>query len=650
MNKLTGYLLTLLALAAVLSACAQAGKNQTSKAPVQPRQVWLDSLDLTQCTSEGVPAKGGQSLEGNKIKIAGRTFEHGVSVQAPSVFRLELGGRAQRFTAWVGMDDEVAGRRADYVGIRFQIFAGDGRALYDSDIIKPKEAARRVDIDLTGVDVIELLVDAPYLYLAYGDWAQACLTMTGQPPRPLELVKPAPYILTPALSPKPRINGPRIYGVRTGRPVLYQIPASGQRPMTFAVSGLPAGLSLDPATGLITGRLMEPGTHRMIVTAANSLGTAWREFTLEVGQAKVLTPPMGWNSWNCWGCGVDDAKIRAAAKAMVDSGLSQHGWSTINIDDCWQGGRDPKTGRVFSNEKFPDMKALADYVHSLGLKIGLYTDCGPKTCGGFEGSQGHEEQDIMTYAEWGFDYVKVDWCYCEGKDPKQAYALFGQAIEEAPRDIVLSICEWGAGKPWEWGAGVGGNCWRTTGDIVDTWESVHGIGFTQGPLAQYAGPGHWNDPDMMVVGQVGWGPSVRPTRLTPDEQYTHVSLWAMLAAPLLIGCDMTQLDPFTFSLLTNGEVLAVNQDALGRQARPVQEGGVQVWVKELEDGSRAVGLFNVTRVEQSIALDPKAVGVDGAAQVRDLWRQKDLGPAGGAFKATVPGHGVVLVRMTPTKK
>jgi len=194
------------------------------------------------------------------------------------------------------------------------------------------------------------------------------------------------------------------------------------------------------------------------------------------------------------------------------------------------------------------MKALADYVHSLGLKIGLYTDCGPKTCAGYAGSEGHEEQDIMTYAKWGYDYVKIDWCYCEGKDPKVAYKLFGDAIKRAPRDIVFSICNWGRNNPWEWGESVGGNLWRTTGDITDTWSSMSRIGFGQAGLSKYAGPGHWNDPDMLVVGNVGWGPELHPARLTPDEQYTHISLWCLLAAPLLIGCPIEQIDDFTMGL------------------------------------------------------------------------------------------------------
>jgi hypothetical protein len=358
---------------------------------------------------------------------------------------------------------------------------------------------------------------------------------------------------------------------------------------------------------------------------------------------------MGWNSWNCWAKSVDDQKIRKAAEVMVKSGLADHGWTYINIDDCWHGKRDPNTGEITSNEKFPDMKALADYVHSLGLKIGLYTDCGPKTCAGFEGSEGHEEQDIKTYAKWGFDYVKIDWCYCEKKDAIETYSKFTNAISQADRDIVFSICEWGTAKPWLWGEKVGGNCWRTTGDIVDTWESVSKIGFSQDQLWQYAKPGHWNDPDMLVVGKVGWGPNLHPTRLVPDEQYTHISLWCLLSSPLLIGCDMNSMDDFTYNLLSNDEVIAVNQDSLGLQAKQITNGDTQVWMKDLSDGSKAVGLFSITLMEQNVNFKFADAGISGKLKIRDLWRQKDLGEFQDSFETKVPAHGVVLIKISPVK-
>ena len=452
----------------------------------------------------------------------------------------------------------------------------------------------------------------------------------------------------------PQINGAKVFGVRPGNPFLYTIPAAGQRPITFSADDLPDGLNLDVNTGRITGTVTTPGEYEVMLHAENEFGGSMRELRIVVGDTICLTPPMGWNSWNCWGCSVDDAKVRASADAMVSSGLINHGWVYVNIDDCWAGERHPVTGEIQSNAKFPDMAALCDYVHSKGLKIGLYTDCGPWTCAGYEGSEGHEAQDINTYASWGFDYVKIDWCNCGGKDPVVTYQIFGDALQACPRDIVFSICNWGLENPWEWGESVGGNLWRTTYDIWDTWGSMSGIGFGQAPLSEYAGPGHWNDPDMLVVGQVGWGGSQHPTKLTEDEQYVHISLWCLLSAPLLMGCNLAELDEFTLNLLTNDEVLEVNQDPLGHQAERVsQDGSKEVWAKSMEDGSKAVGLFNRGLEETTVTASWSDIGIEGHQAVRDLWQQKDLGIFEGEFEVEVPRHGVVLVRITaaapPTK-
>jgi alpha-galactosidase len=349
---------------------------------------------------------------------------------------------------------------------------------------------------------------------------------------------------------------------------------------------------------------------------------------------------------------VTQERVKAAAEAMVSTGLINHGWTYINIDDCWEDGRDAD-GKVLSNKKFPDMKALTDYVHSKGLKIGLYSSPGPKTCAGHEGSYKHEELDARRYAEWGFDYLKYDWCSYGGIEPHpdheglmKPYRVMRNALDKAPRDIVFSLCQYGMGNVWEWGAQVGGNCWRTTGDITDTWSSMSSIGFGQAGHEKFAGPGHWNDPDMLVVGYVGWSAKVRPTKLTPNEQYTHISLWCLLCSPLLIGCDMTKLDDFTLNLLTNDEVLDVSQDPLGRQAgRVAKNGSLEIWAKDMEDGSKAVGLFNRGEDESGMTLKWSDLGVSGEQKVRDLWRQQDLGQFVGQFQTTVPRHGVVLLKV-----
>ncbi|NPV82463.1 MAG: alpha-galactosidase [Candidatus Aminicenantes bacterium] len=618
--------------------------------------IYLDEIGAQHISAGWSEPKANKSVDGNPLTIAGQVFERGLGTHAESNCRIRLDGKALRFQALVGVDDEVTKtqRGAKRASVEFIVSGKDKnnikKTLWKSGVMKAGEPARQVDVSLKGIIYLDLTVDDAGDGIGYdhADWCQARIEYRGLKPEPVKPYAAGPYILTPPPAPEPGINGPKVFGVRPGSPFLFTIPASGERPMTFAAERLPSGLKLDSSSGLITGFIDRPGTYSVKLIATNALGRAERDLRIEVGDKICLTPPMGWNSWNCWACSVTDENVRQSARAMVEKGLINYGWTYINIDDCWHGKRDPKTGQIRSNEKFPDMKALADYVHSLGLKIGLYTDCGPKTCAGYEGSEGHEEQDIMTYAKWGYDYVKIDWCYCEGKDPRVAYRKFGETIKKAPRDIVFSICNWGLEKPWEWGESVGGNLWRTTGDITDTWASMAGIGFGQAGLARYAGPGHWNDPDMLVVGKVGWGPELRPTRLTPDEQYTHISLWCLLAAPLLIGCPIEQLDDFTLNLLTNAEVLEIDQDPLGRQAEKVVEGDdYQVWARELEDGSRAVGLFNLDAYEhRKVAVDFASLGLEaGSYRVRDLWRQQDLGVFSGRFEAEVPPHGVVLVRL-----
>jgi len=498
----------------------------------------------------------------------------------------------------------------------------------------------------------------------------------------------ASYILTPSEAATPRINGPNVFGVRPGSPFLYTIPATGERPMKFSAHDLPSGLKLDHHTGRITGMLKAKGEFTVTLGAKNLLGLAEKKFRIVCGDQIALTPQMGWNSWNCFAHAVSADRVKRAADAMVHSGLINHGWTYINIDDYWQNHRnstDPTLhgefrdakGNIVPNARFPDMPGLAEYVHGLGLKIGLYSSPGPWTCGGCAGSWQHEEQDARTYAAWGFDYLKYDWCsygaIAEGKDlsgkdvphwpegkrrADQAvaaypYAAMGKFLREQKRDILFSLCQYGMADVWQWGAAVNGNSWRTTGDIRDTWKSMSGIGFKQDPAAPYAGPGHWNDPDMLTVGQVGWG-KLHPSRLTPDEQYTHISLWCLLSAPLLIGCDMEQMDTFTLSLLSNDEVLALDQDALGRQAKTVLTiGDVRVYEKELEDGGRVLGFFNLGPKPASLNFDQLSqLGFKGPQQVRDLWRQKNVAvvdAATGTLPLTVPAHGVMLYKLTTVK-
>ncbi len=535
----------------------------------------------------------------------------------------------------------------------------------------------------------------------------------------------APEIRTPPAPPTPRINGPRVYGARPTHPFFYHLPVTGERPVTFEAKGLPDGLTLDPATGNVTGAATERSAysvaHPVEFTATNARGTDQATINLVIGDTICLTPPLGWNSWNHFANRVTEKDVRDAADAMVSSGLIDHGWTYVNIDDCWQGERDA-AGNIHGNAKFPDMKALADYVHARGLKFGIYSSPGPKTCAGFAGSYGHEDQDARTYADWGVDYVKYDLCSYGGvipgrvrertaallpEDKRAAYAdlnkrrdelqrikqrgpgqeamlkdigneihdlllpldsarltafnfeeqqtpyrVFGQSLAKVPRDIVYSFCQYGNASVWEWAASLGGNSWRTTGDISANWKSMSGIGFDQDRLAKFAGPGHWNDPDMLEIGNQG---------LTPDECYTHMTLWCMLSAPLLIGCDMSKMDPFTVSLFSNDWVLKVDQDQLGIQGHRIKtEGTTEVWAKPLADGSTAIAFFN--RGEQ-----PAKVGITwpefwdtqkeyhrktemrtGTLPVLgDLWRTGIPESESDGISVTVAPHGAELWAVYP---
>jgi hypothetical protein len=461
-----------------------------------------------------------------------------------------------------------------------------------------------------------------------------------------------PYILTPAVKKEPKINGAKVFGVRPWAPFLFKVAATGEAPLKYTAKDLPEGLTIDSTNGIIKGVVRKKGNYIVNLSVKNASGAATRQLKIVCGNTLSLTPPLGWNSWNCWGLSVSDEKIRRSAESMKNSGLIDHGWTYINIDDGWEYMHD-KDGKILTNSKFPNMYALCAYVHSLGLKIGIYSSPGPKTCGGYEGSYTFEEKDAEAYANWGIDYLKYDWCSYGNLFPnptkeqlKYPYEVMRNALHKVNRDIHFSLCQYGMGKVWEWGASVDGNSWRTTGDIEDTWESLSDIGFSQGKCSPFSAPGRWNDPDMLVVGWVGWGPALHYTGLTPSEQYTHISLWSLLSAPLLIGCDLDQLDPFTLNLLTNDEVIAVNQDPLGKQATQAKANeSWQIWIKDLEDGSKAIGLFNLTDAPLNVPVDMKELKLQGRWNMRDLWKQVDLGGVENHFEMNVLPHGVMLIKI-----
>jgi alpha-galactosidase len=542
-----------------------------------------------------------------------------------------------------------------------------------------------------------------------------------------------PAIVLPKSTPadgKPQINGPLVTGSNLNHQFLYRIPATGDAPLTYSVDNLPAGLTLDPSTGIITGSLKTPISQAVTIHVKNAKGEATRPFVIVgAAHALALTPPLGWNSWNCWGTTISDARVRAAADGFVQSGLADHGFQYVNIDDGWEikvqvqgrasavGARTSPPvlnaealrkpdGTINVNEKFPDMKALGEYIHSKGLKFGIYSSPGPRTCGQYTGTWQHEEQDAASWASWGVDYIKYDWCsYSEvaPRDPeggqqfsgftlkqlKAPFQVMRKALDKQDRDILFALCQYGMGNVWEWGAeeGINGNVWRATNDINDSWGSMSSIGFQQNGHEQFTGPGHWNDTDMLVVGRVGWGNTQHDSKLTQNEQLTHIALWSILAAPMLMGNDLTRMDEFTINMMSNDEMLAVNQDPLGKQGwriaalnaddtpvviptpdtapatgrgrggprNPQNNAAKQIWARPLVDGTYAVGLFNLGNEPAKISISLKDLGAGlktsftAPVAVRDIWQLKDLAPAADVVSAEVPRHGVAFLKIGTPK-
>jgi len=546
---------------------------------------------------------------------------------------------------------------------------------------------------LTKVDCISrlyLMVVSGLLLLSFAAWFPGSSDI-------LTDEKPVPegsrekIILTPKPGPAPKINGPRLFGVRPGRPFIYRIPCTGERPMAFSVVDLPAGLHVNSNSGIITGKApTKPGSYLVRLKAKNSTGETEKEFSIVVGEQLALTPPMGWNSWYIHYHRVTDAVMRQAADVMVESGMADYGYSYVNIDDCWMriepeyykkakkrltsigknsivGDLRDNEGNILPNENFPDMNAMTDYIHEKGLRTGIYTSPGPRTCQRYAGSYQHERQDAEQYAAWGFDFLKYDWCsygeiYKERlKDSnddvvekKYPYQLMGDILKSLDRDIVLNLCQYGMNDVWKWGDQVG-HCWRTTGDLgLEEGSQLPGfyhIGMSNAEHWQYAGPGAWNDPDYILIGWVGAarGHGIgKQTTLTDHEQYSYMSMWSLMAAPLVFSGDMAKLDEFTLNILCNSEVIDINQDALGKQARIVEKNEQTLTLaKPMEDGSLAVGLFNLADNPRNMSVHWDALGIEGVQKIRDVWRQKDLGEIDQQYTVEISRHGVMLVRLWP---
>lgn len=514
-------------------------------------------------------------------------------------------------------------------------------------------------------------------------------------------------VLTPPPPVSPRISGASIFGVRPGKPVRFRVSATGEKPVVFSATGLPAGVSIDAASGWITGRApMEPGKVDVMIEARNARGSTKRALTLSVGETICLTPPMGWNSWYVHSEGVSDMAVRETAEAMREKGLTDHGWTYLNIDDCWMGLRDPKTKAIQPNAKFGDMKELVAHVNGRGLKLGLYSTPWMSTYAGYIGGSAPNEagdysafflpqdkrqnphqvfgrypngirkglatigpvwlvdRDARQFADWGVDFVKYDWKEWTLEKTGNGY----EAVKDKPvhkteavtkrvhddfravdRDIVVSLSpdhdalEDGFVPRYS-------NLWRLTPDIHADWKRIIAP-FGMEKRLQLTGPGRYGDLDMLQVGPLGKPNRAevvfKPSPLSPAEQYTQVSLWCILTQPLLLSCHVPTMDAFDLGLVTNDEVLAIDQDPLCKQGRRVaaRNGEWEVWAKDLADGGKAVALFNLTDTDRMIEITRGQLGMSG--KLRDLWRQKDIGGLDDKFSANISPHGVVFLKVSP---
>lgn len=587
-----------------------------------------------------------------------------LNVQSEGYIRLS--GESGKFTATVG----VSGLDDPKSPLSFYAFTNKGVA-FSSGIMKKGDKPKSVDIDLKGVTDLYLVTESPQGGTVFNlsDWTEAVFRVYTRPVA--EIIQPEEerYILTPAPSVVPRINGAKIVGASPNKPFLFTIATTGERPIAFAAEGLPEGLNLDTERGIITGAALHAGNYPVTVTATNQKGTCKEAIEIVIGGDLALTPHMGWNSWYIYATGVTQEIMERSAQAMYNEGLVNFGYTYVNIDDGWEikaGSDDPvigvpvrhRDGTIRTNKNFPDMKKMTDLIHNLGLKAGLYSSPGRTTCGGYAGSLGYEALDIKTFADWGFDFLKYDWCSYgnEVREPELAdyqkpYRQIGRLCRESERDIILNMCQYGMGDVWKWGKEVGGHSWRTTGDIGDTQNLIANmfrIGFFQEQLKDYSGPGGWNDPDYLLFGNIyDWNNKTqRQSPYSASEHYTCMTLWSMMSAPLIFSGDITNLDAFTKNILCNAEVIDVNQDRSGKQGRCVcNRDLVEIWQKELSDGTTAIAVFNKRPVGNKIGIDWEELGYE-KGKVRDLWRQKDLGDLSEVTFFDIPRHGCVLLKIS----
>jgi alpha-galactosidase len=618
----------------------------------------IDSLDLTHVIQGWESPKARRSVTGAQLSIAGKTFDRGVGTHTDGWMGIACSGDAIAFRAVVGIDDAVG--RHGWGAARFRL-VGDGREIADSGVVRGGEPGRMITADLTGIQMLELLCEAPHgsTHHGHADWCDACITSHALPPRAAPRPRGLPVHRRPAAERGPRFVAGWMAGAMPGAPFLWTIPCLGDD-LRLAAENLPAGLVLDPVRGIISGVAPPLGRHPVLLRAENQHGAAQRVMNICSGESCPV-PPMGWASWNSCHAAIDAQRIAEQADALVRHGLHRHGYQRINIDDGWQGTR--IEGQALQPmSSFGDMAGLTARLRSLGLIPGIYhvpTVHSPQGLAGATadaadgsvatafvhgganriGAHRFTHQDVAQFAAWGIDYLKLD----EGPSPAEA-AIWAAAIRATGRNMLLSLS---AGRPraiiddYRPSAQV----WRTTSDLIDTWFSVRSKLRQQAAWQGVGRANGWNDADMLVVGEVGpgWNAPLQPTRLAYEEQYLHVGMWAFLASPLLIGADLTRLDPFTLQLLANPAVIELNQDPLAAPAVLVSvddERGVMRWQRPLHDGAIAVALVNLGDRPADIEVGE----LPGRAS--DIWTGEDLGPARGRRLCLEP-RSHRLIRTTP---
>jgi len=648
----------LLAFAVSASTFALAASNTVETVSVM-------ELGLTRASTHAYALRPGKTVSNKVPSLGGKSMPDAFGVAGNCVLTYDLKGESHRLSGLIGVDDSVDKTFTD--SVELQVY-GDNKRLWGSGLLKSGDKPVALDVDLKGVKRLELVQDfaGDHFMTMEVAWAKMSITYGGNRPAAV-YPSPSPFQGKPFITPPgpetPRITGARVFGVRPGVPFLFTATASGRKPMSFSARNLPPELQLNAATGQITGCLRTKGEYRVAVTARNELGSAERELKLVVGDKISLTPAMGWNSWCAWLKTVDRQKVEKAAELLVSTGLRDHGYLYVNIDDGWQGTRGGKENALQANEKFPDMKGMCEKIHQLGLRAGIYHTPWMTSYGRYPGgTSAHPDgkwtkeqdgnsfsvgpysflnQDARQFAEWGIDFCKWDWIL--NKAPE--IMAVSDALKQSGRDMICSLSNRAV---YELGPTFveHANSWRIANDFLGRWTFLANIAFSGDRWTKYTGPGHWPDMDMLVCG-VAWG---KPTGLTPDEQYVEMSMWCLMSSPLLISCELEKLDEFTLRLLTNDEVLDIDQDALGKPARRKwRNGQLEAWVKDLEDGSKAVGFFNRAREPLEATVDLTTLGLTEKCHVRDLWKRVDLPEVEGQITVKPAPHGVQLYKITQMK-